>query len=164
MSARIASTVVRMRASSSATAAASRPRFSQRAIGSSSFVLPPLRGGLGWGTARSAVLVAPTLEAASRLIPTPLALLRESALPFGEAAVRRSKIHAVAALELQDLAGLVRGRDLEAEALDDLARLHDLRRVRFGELAGPDPERVLEPDAHVAAHRGRHGGDRQLVA
>src|SRR3954471_21751256 len=110
MSARIASTVVRMRASSSATAAASRPRFSQRAI---------------------TVLL---------------------------------EIHPVAALELQDLAGLVRGRDLEAEALDDLARLHDLLGVRFRELAGPDLERVLETDAHVAAHRGRHGGDRQLVA
>src|SRR3954454_3625880 len=76
----------------------------------------------------------------------------------------RLEIHPVAALELQDLAGLVRGRDLEAEALDDLARLHDLLGVRFRELAGPDPERVLETDAHVAAHRGRHGGDRQLVA
>ena len=36
--------------------------------------------------------------------------------------------------------------------------------VRLGELAGADPERVLQPDAHIAAHRGRHRGDLHLVA
>ena len=42
--------------------------------------------------------------------------------------------------------------------------LGDLLGVRLGELAGADPERVLQADADVAAHRGRHRGDRHLVA
>ena len=34
----------------------------------------------------------------------------------------------------------------------------------FGELARPGPQRILEADAHVAAHRRRHGRDPHLVA
>ena len=36
--------------------------------------------------------------------------------------------------------------------------------IASGEPAGPGPQRILEPDAHVAAHGGRHRGDRHLVA
>ena len=59
---------------------------------------------------------------------------------------------------------IVRRRDLEPQPLDDLPRRAHLRRVRLGELARSEPQAVLEPDAHVAAHRGRHRSDRQLVA
>src|SRR4051812_21398521 len=41
-----------------------------------------------------------------------------------------SHFELVAALEIEDFAGLVRGRDLEAEALDDLAGERDLLGVR----------------------------------
>ena len=34
----------------------------------------------------------------------------------------------------------------------------------FASWPATDPERILKTDAHVAAHRGRHGGDRHLVA
>src|SRR2546423_14095161 len=75
-----------------------------------------------------------------------------------------SKPDLVAALERKDFARLVRAREREPEPFHDLARLLDLHGVRLGKLAGPDPQRILEADAHVAAHGGRHGGDRHLVA
>src|SRR5690242_13461639 len=65
---------------------------------------------------------------------------------------RRSEPDLVAALELQHLARLVRARDGEAEPFDDLAHRAHLLRVALGELAGAEPERVLEADADVAAH------------
>src|SRR4029079_5018245 len=71
----------------------------------------------------------------------------------GSSGRRASEIHLVAALERQDFARLVGRGDFEAEALDDLAHLGDLLRVRLGQLAGADPERVLHADADVAAHR-----------
>src|SRR5581483_3390748 len=70
----------------------------------------------------------------------------------------------VAALELQNLAGLVGGGDLEAQSLDDLAHLRHLLGVALGEAAGTQPQRVLEADAHVAAHGGGLRGDGHLVA
>src|SRR5450755_4005826 len=74
-----------------------------------------------------------------------------------------SESHRRAALELQDLAGLVRGGDDETHSLDDLPHGADLRGVRLRELAGSEPQAVLQADAYVAAHRRRHGRDRQLV-
>ena len=59
---------------------------------------------------------------------------------------------------------IVGRRDLEPQPLDDLPRRAHLRGIRLGELAGSEPQAVLEPDAHVAAHRRRLRGDRQLVA
>src|SRR6516165_11790206 len=79
-------------------------------------------------------------------------------------AVAISERDLVSALELEDRACLVRGRDFEAKSFDDLARLRDLGGIRLGQLAGADPQRVLEADPHVAAHRGRHRGDRHLIA
>src|SRR6185312_11377129 len=75
-----------------------------------------------------------------------------------------SEIHPIGPLQPEDLARVVGRRDLEAQALDDLPHLADLLGIRGRELAGPDPYRILEADAHVAAHRGRHGGDRHLIA
>src|ERR1700682_3511024 len=75
-----------------------------------------------------------------------------------------SKSDGAAAFELQDLARLVRSGNGEAHPLDDLPHGADLRGVRFGELAGSEPQAVLETDTHVAPHPRRHGRDRQLVA
>src|ERR1044072_9212064 len=86
-----------------------------------------------------------------------------SALSRGPGTTANSETHLAAALEHQDLARLVRGGDLQSQPLDDLPHLGDLRGVRLGELARADPERVLEADAHIAAHRGRHRGNRHLV-
>ncbi len=57
----------------------------------------------------------------------------------------------VAALELENGAGLVRGRDLEPETLDDLPGELHLLGIRLREPAAPGPEAVLEADADVAA-------------
>src|SRR3974390_2254299 len=66
---------------------------------------------------------------------------------------QKLEIHLVAALKRQDLARFIGRGDFEAEALDDLAHLGDLLRVGLGKLAGPEPQRVLHADTHVAAHR-----------
>ena len=55
-------------------------------------------------------------------------------------------------LSCQDLARLVGRRDLQAEPLDDLARLRHLLGVDFGQPARADPQAVLEPDPDIAAH------------
>src|SRR4051812_48517440 len=73
-----------------------------------------------------------------------------------------SKTDLVAALEPKDLAGVVGACDLGAKPLDDLAHLGDLFGARFGEFALADPQRILEPDADVAAERDGLRGDRQL--
>src|SRR5207302_8330463 len=65
----------------------------------------------------------------------------------------RSEADLVAALQLQHLAGVVRRGELEAEAFDDLPGPGDLLGIRFRQLAGADPQRVLQADADVAAHR-----------
>src|SRR5436190_2026740 len=74
-----------------------------------------------------------------------------------------SEIHLVAALEREDLARVVRRRDLQSESLENLAHPGHLLRVRFRKLARPDPQRVLHADAHVATHRGGLRGDAHLV-
>src|SRR5579862_4990638 len=78
--------------------------------------------------------------------------------------IKSSEANLVGALQLKHFAGVIRRGELEAEALDDLAGPFYLRRVRGCELAGADPERILEADAHIATHRGGHGGDRHLIA
>src|SRR5580658_6541565 len=70
----------------------------------------------------------------------------------------------IAALQFQDLAGLLRRRDLQAEFLQDAADFCDLLGVRLGQRAASDIQTVLQPDAHVAAHDAGHGGERHLVA
>ncbi len=74
------------------------------------------------------------------------------------------EVDAVASLEREHLARLRRLGDLETEALDDLARQRHLLGVGFCQPAGAGPERILEADAHIAAHRSGHGGDGKLVA
>src|SRR5437763_5796840 len=75
----------------------------------------------------------------------------------------RLKLHPVGALEAELLPRFVRRGDLIAQILDDAADLGDLLGIAFGELAWADIERVLEPDAHIAAeHRGR-GAEIHLV-
>src|SRR3546814_2492335 len=70
----------------------------------------------------------------------------------------------VAALEVGDLTGLVRAGDVERQILADAGNLLHLVRVRLGELALGDIERVLEADAHAAAQQGRLRGEVHLVA
>src|SRR6266700_1365190 len=65
------------------------------------------------------------------------------------------KLHAVGALQAQNLTRLLRGGDLIAEFLDQAPHLGDLLGVALGELAAADIEAVLEPDADIAAHH--HG-------
>src|SRR5262245_14019616 len=55
------------------------------------------------------------------------------------AKLRGSERHLVAALQLQDFAGLVATCDVEAQAFDDLAHLADLLSVTARELARADP-------------------------
>src|SRR5256885_9759864 len=62
-------------------------------------------------------------------------------------------------LQLQHVASLVRRGDGEAELLQDAPRLRHLLGVGFSELAAAEPQAVLQPDAHVAAHHGAHRGD-----
>ena len=69
-----------------------------------------------------------------------------------------SERHLVAALQVQDAARFVRGGDLEAEALDDLARLADLLRRcsrRGGRVPihkqSSSPTRTLPPMAAAIA-------------
>src|SRR5271163_910269 len=63
----------------------------------------------------------------------------------------RLKFHAIAALEPERRPRLCRCRDLEAKVLDDAADFRYLLGIALGELAGPDIERVLQSDAHIAA-------------
>src|SRR5262245_41279642 len=76
---------------------------------------------------------------------------------------QRSESDLVTTLERQDLAGVVRRGDFEAEAFEDHPRLLDLLGVRLGELAGPDPERIFKADADIAAHCGSLSRDPHLV-
>ena len=81
--------------------------------------------------------------------------------PENQPAKKQSERDPVAALELEDFAGFVRARDREAKALDDLTGGANLLGVARREFARARPERILKPDANVAAHRGGHRGDRR---
>src|SRR5690606_9177866 len=63
-----------------------------------------------------------------------------------------------------DLAGYVRGGDGKPQALENFPHLEHLGGVGVGQLAGADPQVVLETDAHVAALGGAGGGDGHLLA
>src|SRR3954470_17578431 len=77
---------------------------------------------------------------------------------------RTLKTHIPSSFELQHLPRIVRRGDDEAELFQYAARLAHLLGVRFRELSSPEPEAVLEADAHVAAHHRAHRGDEHLVA
>src|SRR5262245_6775337 len=64
-----------------------------------------------------------------------------------------SERDAIAALELEHRARVVGRRDLAAQAFDNPPHAPHLMRVGFREPARAVPERILEPDPHVAAHR-----------
>jgi len=51
-----------------------------------------------------------------------------------------------------------------AQSLQHLPDTAHLRGIGLRQPAGPVPEGILQPDADIAAHCSRHGGDRQLVA
>src|SRR6185437_11814193 len=77
---------------------------------------------------------------------------------------RLSERDLAAAFQLQDFARLVRRRHTEAEPFEDLPHGAHLLGVAGGEPSGAGPQRILQPDAHVAAHRRglrRYG---QLIA
>src|ERR1700751_2726177 len=74
------------------------------------------------------------------------------------------ELHAVGALEPKRGPRFGRGRDLKAQFLDNAADLRHLLGIAFGELAGTDIERILEPDADVAAHHRGIGAEIHLVA
>jgi hypothetical protein len=57
-----------------------------------------------------------------------------------------SEIHAVAALELKDRARFIRRGDFEPQPLDNLARGAHVLGIVLGEMAGANPERILQPD------------------
>src|SRR5512145_2175032 len=79
-------------------------------------------------------------------------------------AFRRLEADPVGALELEHLARLVRRRHLEIERLDDGDDAPDLVGVALRQRARAVPQRVLEADADVAAHRRGERRDRHLVA
>src|SRR5450631_2633701 len=75
-----------------------------------------------------------------------------------------SDFELVAALQIENFAGLVRCRHLQAEAFDDLAGERYLLGIRCRHPAWRCPQRVFKPDADIAAHGGRHRRDRELIA
>ena len=68
------------------------------------------------------------------------------------------------ALEREQLAGLVRGRDLERQLAQDADDLRDLVGVRLRQLALRVVEAVLEADPHVAPHDRPDRDETRLVA
>src|SRR5436309_2425459 len=68
------------------------------------------------------------------------------------------------AFQLQHLACLRRGCNFQVQRLENRDDAIDLLRVARRELARAIPERVLETYPNVAAHRGGHGGQRNLAA
>src|ERR1700737_270824 len=81
--------------------------------------------------------------------------------PKRAAALTRSNLQLVAALQIENFTGLVGGCDFKAEPFDDLAGELNLLGVRSRPPAGRPPQRALEPDADIAAHGGRHSRARQ---
>src|SRR5216110_2518466 len=66
--------------------------------------------------------------------------------------------------EFEHVARIAGRRDGESQFLQDAPRLRHLLGVGFRELAAAEPQAVLQPDAHVAAHHRAHRGDEHLVA
>src|SRR5688500_2815831 len=78
--------------------------------------------------------------------------------------VKNLESHISSSFELEHLARVVRRRHRQPQFFQHALRLRHLLGVRFRELAAPEPQAVLEPDAHVSAHHRRLRRDRHLVA
>src|SRR5262245_53106192 len=77
---------------------------------------------------------------------------------------RTLKTHIPSSFEFQHLPGIVWRRDYQPQLFQYAARLRYLLGVRSGELPAPDPQAVLEADAHIAAHHRRLRRDLHLRA
>src|SRR6266404_5154650 len=97
--------------------------------------------------------VAPSLMSATAASRLPMIL-----------SIMASEGDPIAALELQDVARLRRAGDLKREIFQDGADAADLIGIGLGELALADIDRVLEPDADIAAHHRRHRDEGKLMA
>src|SRR6185437_2939163 len=138
---------------------------------------PTKRNTSSSGAPKRSAIRLDSMPASTSRLPSRMAILivsseamRESLAVYSRGSRRtisenssRSKRHLISALERKNLARLVGRRDLVAKAFENLAHLRDLLGVRLGEPAGADPERILHADAHVAAHRRRHGGNPHLA-
>src|SRR5262245_17588661 len=71
---------------------------------------------------------------------------------------------AIPALQVQHRPRFRRRGDLAAERFEHLADLGHLLGVRFRQLALADEQRVLEPDADIAAEQRRLSAELELVA
>src|SRR5436305_13257383 len=79
-------------------------------------------------------------------------------------ATEPSHFQLVAALEVEDVARLVRGRHFEAKTLDDLAGELHLFGVRCRHAARRRPQRIFQPYPDVSSHCRCHRRNRQLIA
>src|SRR5216684_5296750 len=69
----------------------------------------------------------------------------------------------VTALELQNITRLARTGDFKRQVLEDGSDAADLIGIRLGKLPLADIDRVLEPDANIAAHHRGHRHEGQLM-
>src|SRR5579872_4064619 len=125
--------------------------------------MPTSRNTSSSGAPKRIAIRLDRMPASTSRLPSRMAILtvssevmRESLAVYNRASRRTisensssSKRHLIATLERENLARLVGRGDLVAEAFEDLAHLRDLLGIRFGELAGADPQRVLHADANV---------------
>src|SRR6266436_6431731 len=96
-----------------------------------------------------------------------MSLYKDLADPSGSenwVASLASKRDPVAAFQLQHLPRLGGGGDVEGELGQDAADLAHLLGIALGQASGAEIDAVLEPDAHIAAHGGTHGRQRDLMA
>src|SRR5215467_2670029 len=72
--------------------------------------------------------------------------------------LHRLEGHFVSALELEHLAGIIGGGDLQSETFDDLAHVSDLLRIALGETTGPEhaPMVVVAEQAISGAPHHHH--------
>src|SRR6266849_9172616 len=75
----------------------------------------------------------------------------------------RSERYRVAALEREHVARLPGRGDLQRQVLEDGADARHLVGIGLRQLPLADEERILEPDADIAAHDRAHGDERQLM-
>ena len=70
----------------------------------------------------------------------------------------------VGALEVEDFACLVGRRNVDVQRFQNDADALHLFRAGDSQAARPDPQRVLQADAHVGPHGGANGGQLNLAA